>query len=108
MIGDESGPYGPVYGGDRVIFFNFRGDRAIEISRAFTEESFDAFDRLRFPKVMYAGMMEYDGGVHIPPRFLVTPPKIKTLRRNLASRGINNLLAVKRKSTVALPLLERK
>ena len=61
VIKDESGPVGTINDGDGVIFFNFRGDRSIEISLALTEESFDKFDRKRFPKVTYAGMMEYDG-----------------------------------------------
>jgi 2,3-bisphosphoglycerate-independent phosphoglycerate mutase len=51
-IVDARGPVGPVIDGDSVILFNFRGDRSIEISRAFEEEKFDKFDRKRFPKVM--------------------------------------------------------
>ena len=35
--------------------FNFRGDRAIEISRAFDDDAFDKFDRVRRPDVFYAG-----------------------------------------------------
>ena len=46
-------PLATLRDGDSVIFFNFRGDRAIEISRAFTEESFEVFDRVRFPEVVY-------------------------------------------------------
>jgi 2,3-bisphosphoglycerate-independent phosphoglycerate mutase len=59
-----------------VIFFNFRGDRAIEISRAFEEEDFSEFDRIRYPEVFYAGMMQYDGDAHIPKKYLVEPPAI--------------------------------
>lgn len=69
-------PVGPIEDGDGVVLFNFRGDRAIEISRAFTEVEFKDFDRKRFPKVFFAGMMEYDGDLHIPPRYLVEPPAI--------------------------------
>lgn len=89
VIGDESGPNGPILDGDAVIFFNFRGDRAIEISLAFTEKDFSEFDRKRFPRVTYAGMMEYDGDLHIPPMYLVTPPNIKnTLGESLAAKGV--------------------
>ncbi len=89
VIKDNSSPVGTIEDGDGVIFFNFRGDRAIEISRAFTEESFSAFDRHRFPKVFYAGMMEYDGDLHIPNKYLVSPPLIKgTLGELLAHKGI--------------------
>jgi 2,3-bisphosphoglycerate-independent phosphoglycerate mutase len=76
VIERDNQPVGLIRDGDAVIFFNFRGDRAIEISRAFTETEFSYFDRGRVPKVFYAGMMEYDGDLHIPPHFLVAPPAI--------------------------------
>ena len=62
--------------GDAVIFFNFRGDRAIEISRALEEPDFPHFVRERHPKVYFSGMMEYDGDRHIPTNYLVDPPQI--------------------------------
>ncbi|MFA5323324.1 MAG: 2,3-bisphosphoglycerate-independent phosphoglycerate mutase [Smithella sp.] len=77
VITDSSGnPVGPIRDGDAVILFNFRGDRAIEISRAFSEKDFTEFDRGPLPDIFYAGMMEYDGDAHIPPNFLVQPPAI--------------------------------
>jgi 2,3-bisphosphoglycerate-independent phosphoglycerate mutase len=76
IVDGEDRPVGPILDGDAVIFFNFRGDRAIEISRAFEEEDFQAFDRKRRPDVLYAGMMEYDGDLKIPKRYLVNPPAI--------------------------------
>jgi 2,3-bisphosphoglycerate-independent phosphoglycerate mutase len=77
VITDEFGaPVGPVEDGDAVCCFNFRGDRVIEISRAFEEKGFKAFDRVRVPHVHYAGMMEYDGDLHVPKHFLVPPPAI--------------------------------
>jgi len=77
VIADPVGkPVGPIIDGDAVIFFNYRGDRAIEISRAFTEKDFQEFDRGPLPDIIYAGMMEYDGDTHIPPNFLVLPPAI--------------------------------
>jgi 2,3-bisphosphoglycerate-independent phosphoglycerate mutase len=69
-------PGSPIHDGDAVVFFNFRGDRAIEISRAFEEGDFSAFDRGRVPQVMYAGMMQYDGDTLTPTRYLVEPPAI--------------------------------
>ena len=79
----------PFEDGDSVIFYNFRGDRSIEISRAFEEKDFDKFDRERFPECVFAGMMEYDGDLHIPSRYLVTPPAIdKTLSEYLANTGV--------------------
>ena len=77
VITDRSGmPNGTICDGDAVIFFNFRGDRAIEISRTFSEKDFKEFDRGPLPDIFYAGMMEYDGDAHIPPHFLVEPPAI--------------------------------
>ncbi len=78
-------PVGPVQDKDSLVFFNFRGDRAIEISRAFTEENFSFFDRVRFPKIEFAGMMQYDGDLHIPKQYLVPPPTIdRTMGEYLA------------------------
>jgi 2,3-bisphosphoglycerate-independent phosphoglycerate mutase len=69
-------PPTPIQDGDAVVLFNFRGDRAIEISRAFDDDAFDKFDRVRRPDVCFAGLMEYDGDLHIPKRYLVQPPAI--------------------------------
>lgn len=77
VIAADGKPVGTVEDGDSVVFFNFRGDRAIEISRAFEEAAFDRFDRVRFPKITYAGMLQYDGDLKLPPRFLVNPPAIR-------------------------------
>src|SRR5690606_1959625 len=59
VIAENGKPVGTIEDGDSVIFFNFRGDRAIEMSRAFEEANFTKFDRVRYPKVVYAGMLEY-------------------------------------------------
>jgi 2,3-bisphosphoglycerate-independent phosphoglycerate mutase len=85
-------PIAPIKDGDAVIMFNFRGDRAIEISRAFDDDEFTAFDRVRRPDVMYAGMMEYDGDMHVPRHYLVSPPQIeRTMGELLARTGIPQL-----------------
>lgn len=81
---------GSVNDGDSVILFNFRGDRALEITSAFEDDDFSHFDRVRRPKVEYAGMMEYDGDLHIPNQYLVSPPSIdKTLAEYLCVSGIS-------------------
>ena len=85
---------GTIEDGDAVIMFNFRGDRAIEISRAFEEEDFKPFDRVRRPQVRYAGMMQYDGDTHLPVRFLVSPPAIdRTMGEFLCATGLRTLAA---------------
>ena len=92
VIGDGDGPVGPVRDGDAVVFFNFRGDRALEISRAFEADDFPHFDRERRPDVLYAGMMEYDGDLHIPSHYLVEPPAIdRTLGEYLCHNGVTQL-----------------
>ena len=92
VIERDGKPVGPIKDGDSVIFFNFRGDRAIEISRAFEEDNFDKFDRGPRPDVMYAGMMQYDGDLKIPKQYLVSPPAIeKTMGELLANTGITQL-----------------
>jgi 2,3-bisphosphoglycerate-independent phosphoglycerate mutase len=92
IAGEDGRPVGRVCDGDSVVFFNFRGDRAIEISRAFTEGDFAAFERLPNPDVLYAGMMEYDGDLRIPPLFLVSPPAIsRTLSEYLVHNEVSQL-----------------
>ena len=77
IVADAGKPIGTIEDGDAVVFYNFRGDRAIEITRAFVEEDFTQFDRVRHPRVTYAGMLQYDGDLQLPKRFLVAPPAIK-------------------------------
>lgn len=91
VIAEDGKPVGTIEDGDSVIFYNFRGDRAIEISRTFEGGTdFDKFDRVRVPNVLYAGMLEYDGDLHIPSRYLVSPPEItNTMGEYLANTGIS-------------------
>lgn len=82
---------GTIEDGDAVILFNFRGDRAIELSRAFDDLDFDGFDRKRRPEVFFAGMMQYDGDSMIPNHYLVDPPAIdRTLGEYLCSAGVTS------------------
>ena len=92
VIAENGAPVGTIEDGDSVIFFNFRGDRAIEISKAFDDADFDKFDRVRRPAVKYAGMLEYDGDLHIPSAYLVNPPEItNTMGEYLADTGVAQL-----------------
>ena len=94
VIAENGAPVGTVNDGDSVIFYNFRGDRSIEISKAFDAPAgeFDKFDRVRVPNVVYAGMLEYDGDLHIPSRYLVSPPEItNTMGEYLALTGVKQL-----------------
>lgn len=92
VIAEGGEPVGTIGDGAAVLFFNFRGDRAIEISKAFERDDFDAFDRGPRPEVLYAGMMQYDGDEQIPRRFLVSPPAIdETMGEHLAGSGKRQL-----------------
>ena len=89
IIERDGQPAGTIVDNDSVVLFNFRGDRAIQITQAFVSgESFDKFDRIRAPKVVYAGMLQYDGDLKLPETYLVTPPAIKdTLSQHLVESG---------------------
>ena len=90
VIAENGEPVGKIVDGDAVILFNFRGDRAIEISMAFDDEEFTAFDRGVRPDVIYAGMLQYDGDLELPKNYLVNPPEIKdTLSELLVANGLN-------------------
>lgn len=93
VIAENGKPVGTINDGDSVIFFNFRGDRALEITAAFESgPEFDKFDRGHVPQVEYAGMMEYDGDLHIPKNYLVTPPAIdRTMGEYLCKTGLKTL-----------------
>ncbi len=93
VVAADGKPVGTINDGDSVIFYNFRGDRSIEISKAFEGGAdFDKFDRKRVPDVLYAGMLEYDGDLHIPSRYLVNPPEISnTMTEYLVGAGVKEL-----------------
>lgn len=91
IVSEDGKPVGQIKDGDAVVFFNFRGDRAIEISQAFEEPDFNEFDRGNVPQVLYAGMLEYDGDLHIPKRYLVQPPNIdRTISEYLCAEKVTS------------------
>ena len=85
VIAEKGTPVGRIEDNDSVILLNFRGDRAIEISRALAEENFCVFEREDHPKIKFAGMLQYDGDLKIPEKFLVLPPQIKNTLVNFFS-----------------------
>ena len=90
VIAENGEPVGKIVDGDSVILFNFRGDRAIELSMAFDMVEFDHFNRGPKPDVCYAGMLQYDGDLKLPARFLVNPPEItNTMTEVLVAAGYN-------------------
>ncbi|MEO6652416.1 MAG: 2,3-bisphosphoglycerate-independent phosphoglycerate mutase [Ilumatobacteraceae bacterium] len=95
VVGADDHPIGVIGDGDAVVLFNFRGDRSIEISQAFDDDEFDHFDRAGDgrdrPDVYFAGMLEYDGDLHVPTNYLVDPPEIdRTVSHYLAAAGVTS------------------
>jgi 2,3-bisphosphoglycerate-independent phosphoglycerate mutase len=93
VIAKDGKPVGTIDDGDSVILFNFRGDRAVEISKAFDymDKGFNAFPMPKKPKVFYCGMLQYDGDLKLPANFLVEPPHIEhTLSEYLVKKGVKS------------------
>jgi 2,3-bisphosphoglycerate-independent phosphoglycerate mutase len=90
VIAADGKPVAPMKDGDAVVLYNFRGDRALEVSRAFEGgKDFDRFDRGRVPALYFAGMTLYDGEYGIPKTYLVPPPAIeRPLSERLAATGV--------------------
>jgi len=94
VIAKDGEPLGKIQDVDAVILFNFRGDRAMEISLAYERDDFDKFDRNEYaphPKVYYAGMLQYDGDELIPNQYLVNPPDIdRTMVEFMCQEGLKS------------------
>ncbi|MCP4287048.1 MAG: 2,3-bisphosphoglycerate-independent phosphoglycerate mutase [Gammaproteobacteria bacterium] len=89
VIERDGAPVGPIRDGDSVILFNFRGDRALEITKAFEADTLTEVERGPRPEVLYAGIMQYDGDLCAPQRFLVSPPAIdRTMSEYLSNAGV--------------------
>ncbi|XP_057796707.1 2,3-bisphosphoglycerate-independent phosphoglycerate mutase [Salvia miltiorrhiza] len=90
VIVDDSGKsVGPIVDGDAVVTMNFRADRMVMLATALEYEKFDKFDRVRYPKIRYAGMLQYDGELKLPNKYLVSPPEIdRTSGEYLVKNGV--------------------
>ena len=88
IVGADGKPVAVVKNGDAVIFFNFRGDRPREITRAFTDDNFKGFDRGPKLGLYYATMTNYQEGL-CPNILFEKPPKMPDiLGAYVASKGI--------------------
>ncbi len=84
------GKRAPMADGDQVICFNFRADRARELTAAIALEGFSGFRRERIPKVGYVCMTEYDRTFALPLAF--GPEDVRnTLAEVMAHAGLRNL-----------------
>ncbi len=93
VVVDKHGPVGKMAAGDGVVLFNFRGDRAIEISRAMSDPEFAEFDRGAYPDVYFCGLLQYDGDLHVPENYLVNPPVIdRTMSEYMCAAGLRTFV----------------
>ncbi|HEY2712698.1 MAG TPA: 2,3-bisphosphoglycerate-independent phosphoglycerate mutase [Chthoniobacterales bacterium] len=72
-----------IHDGDTVIFFNFRADRARQLSQAFLFQNFDGFDREVWPRVRYVTLTEYDVTYQCPVVF--KPQSLKNILGDVVS-----------------------
>ncbi len=76
--------------GDVVLFFNFRADRARELSEAFLQEKFEGFDRGAVPKVHYVTLTVYDE--KYPCEAIFSPQTLEmTLGETVATAGMKQM-----------------
>ncbi|HEY7908780.1 MAG TPA: 2,3-bisphosphoglycerate-independent phosphoglycerate mutase, partial [Thermomicrobiales bacterium] len=78
IVGDDDLPVGTITDGDVAIFFNFRADRARELSHALVDDAFDGFPRAAHPQVIFVTMTEYEAdlpvsGIAFPAENIVEP-----------------------------------
>jgi 2,3-bisphosphoglycerate-independent phosphoglycerate mutase len=81
------GAHDGIHDGDAVVFYNFRPDRAREITRAFVDDGFEGFERAVHPKVHYVCLTEYDPTIDAPVAFPKTIPD-NVLADVLADAGL--------------------
>jgi 2,3-bisphosphoglycerate-independent phosphoglycerate mutase len=90
LVDADRQPIGRLGDGDPVIFFNFRADRARQLTQALAFESFDGFERVVPPKVHLSTMTMYDATYDLP---VIFPPQVFSgnLAEQLAGRHLTNL-----------------
>jgi 2,3-bisphosphoglycerate-independent phosphoglycerate mutase len=84
-------PSGTIRDDDAVIFFNFRADRARQLTRALIAEKFSAFDRGPRPRLAFVSMAPYDDDFSIPVAFAADEPLPNILGKVLADHGLTQL-----------------
>ena len=88
IVGSDGQPIGRIEEGDSVIFFNFRGDRPRQLTRAFIEDGFDDFDRGKKLNLYFATLSEYQKGLCENIVFYKPEKMNDILGSYLADRGI--------------------
>jgi 2,3-bisphosphoglycerate-independent phosphoglycerate mutase len=78
--------------GDVVLFFNFRADRARQLSQAFLSKDFDGFDREVWPQTKFTSLTQYD--VRFPSPFIFAPEELKNILGELVSAAGKSQLRI--------------
>ncbi len=90
LVAADGQPVGTLAEGDSVVFFNFRSDRARQLTRALAFEAFDGFERTRHPRVQLSTMTVYDDTYGLPVVF--SPREFSaTLGEVISAQGLTNL-----------------
>ncbi len=90
IVNEKGDPVGTVEDGDSVIFFNFRADRARQISHALVDTDLDGFNRKKKPQISFTCMTEYDANLKAPVAF--APQNLEnTLGEVLSAHGLKQL-----------------
>jgi 2,3-bisphosphoglycerate-independent phosphoglycerate mutase len=90
VVDDGGEPVGTIHDGDAVVFFNFRADRARQITSALTDPEFDGFERRVFPRTTFVTMTQYDKRFDLPVAF--PPVHMSNILAEVTSKaGLTNL-----------------
>ena len=91
VIKENNLPVATVDNGDSIVFFNFRPDRARQITRAFVDENFDGFVREKKVDTFFVTMTEYDKTIENVHVAYKNQPPVNTLGEYISKKGLNQL-----------------
>jgi 2,3-bisphosphoglycerate-independent phosphoglycerate mutase len=89
IVDANGAPVGVIQSGDAVLFYNYRGDRPRELTRAFVEENFDGFERPhKISPLVFCTMTEYQKGLPVDVLFLKPEKMVNILGDYVSKQGI--------------------
>ena len=93
IIKEDSLPVGTIETGDSIIFFNFRQDRARQMTRAFVDENFQGFERRKKISTFFVTMTEYDKTIENIQAAYKNEQPVNTLGEYISNKGLYQLRA---------------
>ena len=88
ITGSDGKPLTTVKDGDSVIFYNYRGDRPKELTKAFVMSDFDGFVRGPKPSLHFVTMTAYEEGLPVHVAYPKPPKKVNILAEYLSNLGL--------------------